>query len=87
MNSQKMALPQEKAQCVSRFIEQISETAELSRKEIHHQALQFVHGAENLWKRGQCSIKTFVLTCFPKEELNQIIFLCRFFRDFFDFSV
>ena len=58
-----MATPREKAQCVSWFIEtksdlrRLSETLELSMKEIHHYVHQFVHDTRNLWRQRQCSIK------------------------------
>ena len=47
INSCKMAIYQEKAQCLSRFIEtkldvRLSENAELSTKEVHHHVLQFI---------------------------------------------
>ena len=51
----KMATPQEKAQCVSWFIEtknricRLGETSELNMEEIHRRVHQFVHGTRNLW--------------------------------------
>ena len=35
----------------------LSETTELSMEKIHHHVLQFVHGAKNLRKQGQCWTK------------------------------
>ena len=58
----KMTTPQEKAQCVSWFIEtkqmfRPSETTEVSMEEIHYHVLQFVYGTRNLWRQGQCLIQ------------------------------
>ena len=57
-----MTSPQEKAQCVSWFIEtksdvQTQKTTEVSMEETHHHVLQFVYGTRNLWRQGQCSIQ------------------------------
>ena len=56
-----MATSQEKAQCISWFIEnwicRLSKTSELSMEEIHRHIHQFVHGTRNLWRQEQCSIK------------------------------
>ena len=58
----KMAAPQEKAQCVSWFIEIKSDLQTQrnfrtkygrDRRQVH----QFVYGTRNLWRQGQCSIK------------------------------
>ena len=62
LNPHKMNTPQEKAQCVSWFIEgksdfRLSETTEVSMEETHHHVLQFVYGIGNLWRQGQCSIQ------------------------------
>ena len=55
-----MVARQEKAQCVSWFIEtksyiqfQRRYRTSLSVEKIHHHALQFVDGARNLWRQGQ----------------------------------
>ena len=50
----KMATPQEKAQCVSRFIETKSNQRNLRTKyieEIHRHVHQFVDGTKNLWRQ------------------------------------
>ena len=49
-----MATTQEKAQCVSWFIETKSEP---SMEEIHRYVRQFAHSTRNLWTRGQSWIK------------------------------
>ena len=58
LNTHKMTNSQEKAQCVSWFIEtksdvQTSKTIEVSMEETHHHILQFVYGTRNLWRQGQ----------------------------------
>ena len=56
LNPHKMTTPQEKAQCVSWFIEtksdvQTSETTKVSMEEIHHHVLQFIYGTRNYGDR------------------------------------
>ena len=51
--------PQEKAQCVSWFIEtkmtfRLSEGTGLRMEKIHHHVLQFVDDTRNLLRQGQC---------------------------------
>ena len=58
-----MATAQEKAQCASWFIETKSDLQTrrnfrtISIEEIHRYVHQFVQGARNLYRQGQCSIK------------------------------
>ena len=58
LNPHKIAIPQEKAQCVSWFIETKSDVQTQrnykSMEETHHNVLQFVYGTKNLWRQGQC---------------------------------
>ena len=61
-NPHKMTIPQEKAQCVSWFIEtkldvRPNETTEVSMKETHHHVLQFVYCTRNLWRQGSVRYK------------------------------
>ena len=54
-----MVTPQEKAQCVSWFIETESDVETQRRyrtkmEKIHHHVLQFVDGTRILWRQGQC---------------------------------
>ena len=62
-NRHKMTTPQEKAQCVSWFIETKSNVQtqqnyrKVSMEETQHHILQFVYGTRNLWRQGQCSIR------------------------------
>ena len=61
LNPHKMTTPQEKAQCVSWFIETKSDVQTQrnyrSMEETHHYVFQFVYGTRNLWRQGQCSIQ------------------------------
>ena len=62
LNPHKMTTPQEKAQCVSWFIEtksnvQAQRNYRSKYGETHHHVLQFVYGTRNLWRQGQCSIQ------------------------------
>ena len=55
LNPHKMTTSQEKAQCVSWFIEtksDVQDQAKVSMEEIHYHVLQFVYGTRNLWRQG-----------------------------------
>ena len=56
LNPNKMTTPQEKAQCVSWFIETKSDVQTQrnyrSMEETHYHVLQFVYGTRNLWRQG-----------------------------------
>ena len=59
LNPCKIATLQEKTQCVSGLLRQnrmfrLSKNTELSMEEIHHHVLQFINGAKNLLREGQC---------------------------------
>ena len=60
-NPHKMITAQEKAQCVSWFIETKSnfqtQRNYRSMEETHHQVLQFVYGRRNLLRQGLCSMQ------------------------------
>ena len=59
LNPHKM-ITQEKAQCVSWFIDQMfrpSETTEVSMEETHHHVLQFVYGTRNYGDRDSVQYK------------------------------
>ena len=54
-----MVTPQEKAQCVSWFIEtnwtlRLSKGTGLRMEKIYNHVLQFINGTRNLWRQGQC---------------------------------
>ena len=62
LNPHKMTTPQEKAQCVSWFIETKSDVQTQRNYRSKYgrdppSCLQFVYGTRNLWRQGQCSIQ------------------------------
>ena len=62
LNPHKMTAPQEKAQCVSWFIETKSDVQTQRKYRSKYgrdppSVLQFVYGTINLWRQGQCSIQ------------------------------
>ena len=57
-NPHKMTTAQEKAQCISWFIETKSDVqTQRNYRSNHHHVLQFVYGTRNLWRQGQLSMQ------------------------------